>query len=131
MFEYLEKYISQNVIRELEKKKVICWNNNKPESLRIIKGKYTSLQVPGLLTKINYPANEKRDYSITVYVHYIEYMINRHIKKNKIVIKTFKEYENIYNLILKSEGIKTESERFFNNFIRREDFENARKSGKF
>lgn len=113
-----EDYISKNLARRLEEKKSICWNTNTRESLRIRKGEYTSFQVPGFMTRITYPANDHRDYSVVVYIHYIEYLINRTIKEEGLDIKDFSDYEAVYNRII-SRDIGTESSRFYKNYLRR------------
>jgi len=130
MFDFVEKYFSEKTIKMLERAKVICWNNNKPEYLRIKKGDYTSFQVPGFITKIYYPPNSGRDYGISVYVHYIEYKLKKMIREKKLKIKTYEDYLKLYNSFCEKEGIPPEAERFYKNFKRRRDFNDARIAGK-
>lgn len=126
----IENFISNALIKQLEKNKVICWNNGKQQTLKIKKGEYTSYQVPELITKISYPANEKRDYGIVVYIHFIEYETKKRIEKGKLSINSFEEYEAVYNQVLADYGFGPESKRFYENWLRRKDFKDARIAGK-
>ena len=129
MFDLLGKYLSENIIKNLCKRKVVCWNNGKQEYLRIKKDEYTSFQVAKFMTKIHYPPNVKRDYSITVYIHYIEYRIKEIVKKENIKVDTFEEYKMLYYRVLEESQLEVEPRRFYKNFLRRTEFENARNNG--
>lgn len=114
-----ESYLSEKLINRLVNKKSFCWNNGEPELMKIKKGEYTSYRVPRFITKIVYPSNKDRDYSVTVYVHYIEYLINKKVDTEKYTIDTFADYQRLYTQILKDYHIETEVNRFYENFLRR------------
>lgn len=129
MFDLIENYLSDNLIKTLQERKVICWNNGEPEKLRIIKGDYTSFQVPKLITRIRYPPNRDREYSMTVYIHFIEYKINKIVEDEGIKIRDIEDYKKLYNQVIEENKLFSEVERFYHNFTRREDFKHARRSG--
>lgn len=129
MFDNWEDYITEKIMRRLEERTVICWNNGEKELLRIKKGAYTSFQVPKLMTKIHYPANANREYGITVYVHYIEYLVNRLVEKEKLEVKNFEQYKALYDRVIIESGMKSEAQRFYNGFLRRGEFKHARENG--
>lgn len=118
----LEDFISEKIAKTLEEKKAKCWNNGQDELLRIRKGKYISFQVPYFITRISYPDNSERDYNLVVYIHYIEYMINKIVDNEKIVIKNYEDYEKIYDRVLKITAQGTECSRFYKNFLKRKNF---------
>lgn len=122
-------WMPQHAVKRLESKKVICWNNGKREFLRIRLQKYTSYQVPEFITRIEYPPTVDREYSMSVYIHYLEYQINRVINERKLESIQFPEYEKLYNEVLENTKLNTEVNRFYQNFLRREDFKHARERG--
>lgn len=126
-----ESYLTEKMIKFLVNRKSYCWNNGQPESMKYEKGKYTSYQVPKFMTKIVYPSTKDRDYSLTVYIHYIEYLINKKVEKENIEIKNFESYKRIYDSIVKDYKINSEVNRFYSNFLRRKEFKYEREHGKF
>lgn len=122
-------YMPQHAIKRLEMKKTICWNNGKREFLRIKPQKYVSYQVPEFITRIEYPSNIDRDHGISVYVHYIEYQINRLIQERKLDKLTFEQYQALYAEVLEKTKLDSEVKRFYSNYLRRDDFKHAREKG--
>lgn len=131
MFHLLEMFLPQSVIKKLEKTEVICWNNGKREYVRFEKGKLVSFQVPLLITKINYPPNQNRNYGLTVYVHYIEYRVNQTIEKEKIQVHNLNDYKKIYDKVITEENFGEEVVRFYKNYQRRGEFKHARENGSY
>ena len=110
--------------------KTFCWNNGYPETLRVKKGEYTSYQVEKFITRIYYPPNATRDHGLSVYIHFIEYMVKKIIEDEKLNIKNFEDYKKIYDSVIEKYNMDLEAKRFYENWLRREDFKNARLSGK-
>lgn len=127
----LEDFISEKIARVLEEKKAKCWNNGQDELLRIRKGKYISFQVPYFITRVSYPDNANRPYNLVVYIHYIEYMINKLVENEKLVIKNYEEYERLYDRVLKMTNQGTECSRFYKNFVKRKNFKEKRLHAQF
>lgn len=130
MVESIESYLTEKIIKRLESRKCFCWNNGAPEYMRMRKGEYTSYRVPGLITKITYPPNKNRDYSLTVYIHFIEYLINKKIESGNLSVNNFTEYQRLYNQVLFESQIPNEVDRFYDNFLRRKEFKDARIYGR-
>jgi len=126
----LFEFLGNQIIKELQKQKVFCWNNGTPESLRIIKNEYTSWQVEKFITRIFYPPNINRDHGLVVYIHFIEYMTKKIIENEDIKIKNLADYEKVYDRVLEKYEMLSEAERFYKNWLKREDFKNARYSGR-
>ena len=122
MFDALEDMLQYNVIKKLEARKCIFWENSKPVTLKITKGKYTTEKAFGWGTLIRYPANAEREYSVLRFVHFLENETNKHIKNNSIDIVNFYDYDRVYNLMTKKWDIKSESMRFYENYLRRQNF---------
>lgn len=127
----IENFLSNALIKRLEAEKVVCWNNGKPQTLKLKKGEYSSYQVPEFITKISYPPNKNRDYGVVVYIHFIEYEVKKRIEKDKIKVNSLADYEVIYNQVLDEFNFGSEAYRFYNNWLRRRDFRDARIAGKF
>lgn len=126
MFEFLGDIL----IKKFEAMKTFCWNNGYPETLRVVKGEYTSYQVEKFITRIYYPPNAMRDHGLTVYIHFIEYMVKKIIEDENLDIKNFNDYKKIYNSVVEKYDFSPEANRFYTNWLRREEFKNARIAGK-
>jgi len=122
MFDALEDMLQYNVIKKLEARTCIFWENKKPVTLKIKKGEYTTEKVFGWGTLIRYPANAERDYSVLRFVHFLENETNKHIKNNNIQVKNFDDYLMIYKIMAKKWDIKSEPMRFYENYLRRQNF---------
>lgn len=118
------------LIKKFEEMKTFCWNNGYPETLRIIKGEYTSYQVEKFITRIYYPPNALRDHGLAVYIHFIEYKTKKTIEDENLNVKNFADYKKVYDSVIEKYELNSEARRFYKNWLRREDFKNARNAGK-
>lgn len=129
MFDFLQMILTDKMFQKIENYPVYCWNNGEKEHVKFQRGKYMSFQVHNFITKINYPSNSKRSYGLSVYIHFIEYRVKQLIQKEKIQINSLNDYKKVYERVLRENKLETECARFYKNYLRRQEFKDARERG--
>lgn len=130
MFDLMQKFLSENIIKQLEERLTICEVCGKRQTVKINKDKFSSYKCD-CGVHLFYPSTTEREYSLTTFISKTEYLTNKKIKEDKIKIDCFEDYELIFNKVMDDYSILPEARKSFIKFKKRGQFNEAIERGRF